>query len=638
MAGKPNVTFIASDEAFEASLEYLNNTREDIPVAVDVEASSLDPITGTLILLQIGTKSWVNVYDVRVLKKEQVIHLLNWLNTRKCIGHNFKFDIKYLAQKYGVVLRDVHDTMLAEAILFMGVGDPFIKYSTLVKKYCYVELEKETRKQFEDSPKVIITPELLEYSAADVMFLPYIFEFQMEQMQEKRSMNSYKLEMRLLPAVSCMELDGVTLDKDAWVILVKKAKAKANELSEEIRTRIEDTARRRITQKKFKDGRDMLEYFKVKLRGEHKKVAYSREYLSTVTDTEEMVTVFYDNFNTSSPYQMQRIMNLMGIPVTSTDSKYLKRDFPEFEFAVLLVDYRAWFKLATSFGENFYRHINPVTGKIHSSFDQMATRTGRFASSGPNLQNIKRGTDYRHSFIASKDYMMATADYSQIELRLAAEASKDENMLSAFRERRDLHAETAIGSFELNVTEEELDSELRTDGKSLNFAIIYGTSAKGIAYNFQIPHKEGLAILDRHRNLYPSLHSFIDVSREQILARGYSVTPLGRRRYFTVPNKFDRYNIKEKFKIYKEGFNHIIQGGSADMLKIAMVTVWENNPFGKLLRAVMSIHDEIVYEIHKSILEEGEAFIRDEMIKAGQIFIKSIPVEVGINIAPHWEK
>jgi DNA polymerase-1 len=335
---------------------------------------------------------------------------------------------------------------------------------------------------------------------------------------------------------------------------------------------------------------------------------------------------------------MQRVMNLMGIPVTSTDSKYLKRDFRSFEFAMRLVEYRHWLKMISSFGENFYDEINPVTKKIHSTFDQLATRTGRFASSKPNLQNVKRGADYRNSFIASPGYKMATADYSQIELRVAAELSKEENMLSAFREGRDLHAETAIYAFALDIGIEDLDIEIRTKGKSLNFAIIYGTSAKGIAYNFEIPHKEGLLILERHRELYPDLHNFIDVSREKILVTGHSVTSFGRRRYFTVPNTFNRYNMKEKFKIYKEGFNHMIQGGSADMLKIAMVKIYEGNPFGELLRALMSIHDEIVYEIHDSILEEGEEFIRHEMISAGEMFIKSVPVEVGIKVAPYWEK
>jgi DNA polymerase-1 len=636
--GKPQVTFVASSEAFAEAHKVIKTTSLETPIALDVEASSLDPSTGTLILLQIATKKWVYIFDVRQFKKGTIKSLLLWLNKRKLVGHNFKFDMKYLFNKYDVMLSNVHDTMLAEAIIHAGVGNPFTKYDDLVEKYCYVQLEKELRKEFEDSPDVIITPELIEYSANDVIFIPYIYELQMEELAERKSLNVYGLEMRLLPVVSDMESWGVTLDREKWAALLETAKEHAKRLDKEIRDIIFETVEKYIKRQKFEDARPMLEFFKVKLRGEHKKVAYSREFLSTVTDDDKMVEVFFANFNPGSTYQMQRIMNLMGIPVESTDSKYLKRDFKEYEFVTLLVDYRHWSKMVSSFGENFYEEINPVTKKIHSNFDQLATRTGRFASSGPNLQNVERAAGYRNSFIASPDYKMATADYSQIELRLAAEASKEENMLSAFREGRDLHAETAIGSFGIDVDIDKLDPEIRTKGKSLNFAIIYGTSAKGIAYNFEIPHKEGLAILERHRDMYPDLHNFIDVSREKILVTGHSVTPFGRRRYFTIPSKFNRFNMKEKFKIYKEGFNHIIQGGSADMLKIAMVKIYERNPFAEQLRALMSIHDEIVYEIHDSILEEGEEFIRNEMISAGEMFIKSVPVEVGIKVAPYWEK
>jgi len=640
MSGKPEITFIASNKAYNDSLLNLKNTPAEIPVGVDVETSSLDPFTGTLILLQIGTKSWVNVYDVRKLNNFQISQLLKWLNTkRKVIGHSFKFDLKYIYEKYGIMLKNIHDTMLAEAILYAGVGDPFTKYAELVSKYCYIDIDKDIRKEFEENPNIIITPEILDYSAMDVIFLPYIYDEQIELLKERNSLNVYSLEMRLLPAIAEMEHTGIALDEESWKELLKKAKATAKNISKEIKQQITDTVKKIISEENFTDGRDMLKFFKVTLTGENKKVAYSREYLSTVTTADEMMKVFHENFNPSSTYQMQRIMNLMGIPVASTNSKILKRDFNEYEFAMLLVDYRQWFKLATSFGENFFEHINPKTKKIHSSFDQLATRTGRFASSKPNMQNIKRGTDYRNSFIASPDYLLGTADYSHIELRLAAEVSKEENMLNIFREGRDPHTETAERVFDPSMFREELSKdEIRVRGKSLNFAVLYGTSAKGIAYNFQLPHSTGIEILERHKDLYPKLHDFIDLSREKILAAGFSITPFGRRRYFVVPRRFDRYNIKEKFKIYKEGFNHIIQGGSADMIKIAMVKTWEKNPFGNLLRAILTVHDEIVYEIHKSIIEEGEIFVREQMINAGQIFIKSIPVEVNIKVAPYWEK
>lgn len=232
--------------------------------------------------------------------------------------------------------------------------------------------------------------------------------------------------------------------------------------------------------------------------------------------------------------------------------------------------------------------------------------------------------------------MLITADYSQIELRLAAELAQEERMLSAFRNNVDLHQQTASDVFEIPF--DDVDEETRVKGKSVNFAILYGTSAKGLAYNFQIPHSEGLKILQRHEENYPALHGFITVFRKMLLRTAFAKTPFGRRRYFTIPRRWTVRDTKLKFKVWREGYNHVIQGGSADMIKIALLSIAENNPFGDLLRAVMTVHDEIVYEVHESILEEGREFVLKHMTLAGQTFIKSIPVEVGMKVAKHWEK
>ncbi len=634
---KPPVKFIGSDNSYAESISDLLELGKEQPVYLDLEASSLDPFTGTLILLQIGTESWVNIYDVRHLSEDKVKHLLALVEQHEVVGHNIKFDMLYIYEKYGVLLPRVYDTMLVEAILVAGIGDPYASLESLIKKYCNAEVDKGLRDAFIDNPTVQITPELIEYAADDVMYLPFIRKDQKEAIVEKKSANVFKLEMRLLPTVVRMEHRGVLLDKDLWKKLSKIATEKASELSETIIGEILKTVEKEIHDQQFENGKDMLDFFKVTLRGEHKRVAYSREYLGSVTDEAEMVKVFFDDFNPSSSHQMRRIMNLMGIPCDTTNSKYLKRDFGDNEFVALLISYREWLKLATSFGENFFAHINPKTGRIHSSFDQLATRTGRFASSKPNLQNIKRESDYRHSFIAPDDHVIGTYDYSQIELRLAAQCSQDGRMLSIFNEGRNMHTETAVAVFDMSETEE--DKEVYTNAKSLNFAILYGTSARGIAYNFSLPHSRGFEILEAHQELFPDLHRFIDDSREIILERAYSATPFGRRRYFTVPYRFKTKNdLKAKFKIYKEGFNHIIQGGSADMLKIAMVKIHEQNPFGEKLCPIIQVHDEIVFEIHESIQEEADKFIREQMIEAGEIFITDVPVEVDGHLKPYWEK
>lgn len=634
---KPPVKFIASDNSYAESISNLLKLDKEQPVYLDLEASSLGPFTGTLILLQIGTESWVNVYDVRHLSDDKVKHLLTLIEQHEVVGHNIKFDMLYIYEKYGVLFPKVYDTMLVEAILVAGVGDPYASLESLIAKYCSVKIDKGLRDSFIDSPDVQITPELIEYSANDIMYLSIIRKEQMEAIIEKRSLNVQKLEMRLLPAVVKMEHRGVLLDKDLWRKLADIAAGKASELSQVIIGEILKTVEKEIHEQQFKNGKDMLDFFKVSLRGEHKRVAYSREYLGSVTDEAEMMKVFFDDFNPSSSHQMRRIMNLMGIPCETTNSKYLKRDFGNNEFVALLISYREWLKLATSFGENFIALINPKTGRIHSSFDQLATRTGRFASSKPNLQNIKRESDYRHSFIAPDDHVIGTYDYSQIELRMAAQCSQDGRMLAIFNEDRNMHIETAVEVFDMSATKK--DVEVYTNAKSLNFAILYGTSARGIAYNFSLPHSEGFVILEKHQAMFPDLHRFIDDSREIILERAYSETPFGRRRYFTVPFRFKtKQDLKAKFKIYKEGFNHIIQGGCADMLKIAMVKIHEQNPFGEKLCPIMQVHDEIVFEIHQDIQEDADKFIREKMIEAGEIFITDVPVEVDGHLRPYWEK
>lgn len=635
--GKPQVTYVASNEAFNKSLDILLTTPKEIPISLDVEASSLDCFTGTLILLQIGTKEWINVYDVRHIDDSKIVYLLELLQTRLVVGHNIKFDLKYILEKYGILLKKVHDTMVVHAILVCGVGNHFPSYHDLVKKCCMVEIEKETRSKFQDNPKVQITPDVLNYAVRDVLYIPYIFDEQREELLKKKSKKVYDLEMELLPVVTRMEHNGVLLDTEKWLKLEKIAKQNMKELSQKMTDQIIGLVVEAVEQNDFEDGREMLEYFNVTLVGEFNRVAYKREYLSEVHDVDEMKKVFLENFNANSVPQMLRIMNLMGIDTDSTASKVLKRDHSDNEFAQILVEFREWTKKYTSFGRNFLEHINPKTGRIHSNYDQLATATGRFASSDPNLQNILKDVDYRNCFIAREGYLIGTYDYSQIELRIAAEASNEEEMLRPMREGKNLHADTARAIFHVGEDESQ-EVEVYTKAKSANFAILYGTSAKGLAYNFQIPWEDGKEILERHKLKYPNLHAFIDLVREQILARGYSVTPFGRRRYFTIPKRWTRYNFKEKFKIFREGFNHVVQGGSADMIKLSMIWIDQRNPFGDKLRLLMQVHDEIVVEIAKDIEKEADAFIREQMIKAGEVFVKSVPVDVGGEIHPYWTK
>jgi DNA polymerase-1 len=643
---QPPVTFIASPDAFAESIEKLLTLKEGIPVAFDIEATDLDPFTGRIILMQVGTKDWVNVYDVRKLPEDKVVYLLDLLKVREVISHNAKFEWLYVYEKYGIELNRLYDTMLSEVLILAGVGRPFYSLNDLTEKYVTVTLDKDTRSVFTDYD-LIITPEIVDYAANDVLYLPYIKEQQLEKLAEIKSLRVHDLEMRLLPVIAKMEHNGVLLNREEWTRLALAALDKAAELNEDIRDAIEDTVRSEIEKYAgdWEDARDMLKHFKVTLTKEKKKVKYSRDFLSTVTDVDGMVQVFNENFNSGSPIQMKRMFHLKGTPVSSTNSKVMKREFPKDPFVDLIVSYREWLKRGSSFGFNFFDFINPKTGRIHSQFNQLGTATGRFASEKVNLQNVLAESEYRNCFLASEGYEMLTADYSQIELVIAADMSGDPAMIEAFLAGESLHEQTAIevlGADPADVIPDEhgnrKNNKIYTIAKSTNFAIIYGTSAKGLATNFGLPHKEGLKILAKHKETYPKLHAFVDVAKAYIVSRGYSITKFGRRRHFVVARRFDKYTIKDKFRIEREGFNHIIQGGSADMVKLAMVNISELNPFGNLLRAILTVHDEVVYEARKDIAEEAMAFIEKQMVLAGEAFVSKVPVKVGIKRGPYWEK
>ncbi len=644
---KPPVTFISSPDAFAESIEKLLTLKEGIPVAFDIEATSLDPFTGQIILMQVGTKDWANVYDVRKLPEDKVVYLLDLIKIREVISHNAKFEWLYVYEKYGINLNKLYDTMLSEVLILAGLGRPFYSLNDLTEKYLGVTLEKNIRSAFEDNYDLIITPELVEYGANDVLYLPYIREQQLEKLAEIKSLRVHDLEMRLLPVVAKMEHNGVLLNREEWTRLAIYALDKAGELNTEIQESIVDVVRGEIEKYAgdWEDSRDMLQYFQVTLTKEKKKVKYSRDHLSTVKDVDGMVQVFNENFNSGSPKQMKRIFHLKGTPVSSTNSKVMKREFPDDPFVDLIVTYREWLKRGSSFGFNFFNFINKHTGRIHSQFNQLGTATGRFASEKVNLQNVLALSEYRNCFLATKGYEMITADYSQIELVIAADISGEPNMIEAFLAGESLHEQTAIKV--LNALPEDViadengdrkDNKIYTIAKSTNFAILYGTSAKGLAINFGLPHKEGLRILGKHKDIYPRLHAFINLAKASIVTKGYSITKFGRRRNFVVARRFDKYTIKDKFRIEREGFNHIIQGGSADMLKLAMVTISELNPFGDLLRMILTVHDEIVYEADKTIAQEAQEFIVKQMVLAGEAFVKKVPVKVGVKRGPYWEK
>ena len=254
------------------------------------------------------------------------------------------------------------------------------------------------------------------------------------------------------------------------------------------------------------------------------------------------------------------------------------------------------------------------------------------------MQNIIAEEGYRASFKSRPGYLLGTTDYSNIELRIMGEASREPAFINAFNEGKDLHTETA--SLVFQVPYDEVTKKQRTVAKSLNFAVIYGTTAQGLARNFSIPLSEGQALLRNYFAQFPILEFFIEQFGNKCIEIGYSLSLLGRKRFLSYALKpHNQREYKELAQAKRIAVNHLAQGTSADMIKLALVQMWYNNPFGyENFRPILTVHDEIVVEFKEELKEEAEEFIGKCMQEAGEAFLKIVPVGYSTIIDNCWRK
>ena len=303
-----------------------------------------------------------------------------------------------------------------------------------------------------------------------------------------------------------------------------------------------------------------------------------------------------------------------------------------------LIEFRMAKKKVTTYGTKFLEHINPITGRVHAQFHNIGTDTGRFSSSKPNMQNIPRDELYRQAFVARPGYKIIGIDYSQQEYRLAGALSGEIAIINAYIEGLDMH--TATASILFGVSAKDVTKEQRNYGKTINFAIIYGTSAWGLSNNMKITMNKAEEIMEMYFAGYPRLAKFKEMAENRILELGYSITALGRRRYNREVPLFGTPKEREKFlaRIKREGFNHIIQGTAADITKLAMINIYENNPYGDELRMLLQVHDEVISEVREDLADEAYLYIQEQMVMAEQPFLGSIPAVADGYISNTWEK
>lgn len=610
----------------ELALILSENVNE---VFVDLETTGLDPIVDKILLLQIMAGGQIFIYDLLKLNNEHLKYLINLLQFTKVtsVFHNAKFDLKFIYHNTGIWMDKVFDTMNCEVLINAGVGKSTYKLKDLVAKYCGIDMEKESRELFYKQEVHNITEQMLIYAAKDVQVLTDIYHQQTELIRQAKEEKVLEIEMGLLPVVAKMEYDGVLLNQDEWLKLDNAERERFDRvLKQLVETLIEESD---VT--KYKDANEYATALAIPVKT--KKLTRELELLTTP----ELIKGWASkNFNINSPKQLKTALNLIGIDVESVDKKVLKK-MEKSKVIDLLLERSESSKRISTYGRNVIEYIHPVTGRIHTEFLNMGAASGRFSSGNPlNLQNIPNASGYRECFIASPDYEWLSLDYSQQEFRLAGAISREQKIIDAYIAGADMH--TATASIIYNKPLNEIDKKERFVGKTANFTILYGGTEWALGRNLDIPIDESLQIIKLFKEGFPTLSAFKEAAESAIIKLGYSSTPLGRRRYNPPKPLYMTGNEYVKFisKIKREGFNHIIQGGAADITKIAMLYIARNNPFGDKLRMLIQVHDEINLEAHKSIANDAVEFVREQMLIAEQPFLGEIPAAVDANTGSHW--
>ncbi len=592
----------------EDNFEFItdqNRLEEIIPefekfsvLSLDTETSEYNPFKAKLLLVQLATPKNTFVLDALKLNISPLKYILEAKKPLKII-QNAKFDYEVLRVKTGIKIGSIFDTMLSERILTCGLSRD-VSLKNLAEKYLGVTLDKKIRESFYEprnpAARGKFSKEQLEYAAKDASILIEIFKKQLKSLEEEALIETAKLEFNLVPVVAEMELRGSLIDKEKWREHMKELELKRNLINAEIQ----------------KELRHLNPYSQVDLFGNEE-----------------------DSINLDSPLQLLAVFKKLGLNLPNTSEATLR--LSDHQLAKKLLEYRAYEKMITSFGESILEKINPDTGRLHPDFMQLGADTGRFTCNNPNLQQIPADSGFRSCFIATPGYKLITADYSQIELRIMAEVSEDPAFLRAFREDRDLHSLTASQMFKVGIA--EVDKNRRFQAKSINFGLMYGRGPVSLANQIGLDIEESRRLLDIYFSTYKKVKIWLDQIAREAIRNGHVRTLGGRKRVFSLPSKNDPDYQKLISSIQRQGKNTPIQGTSADITKYALIFIKEEFDKRELdAYLIHTVHDEIVAEAREDQAQEAAKVVEEQMIRAGEKLLKKVPVKVDVRISDCWEK
>lgn len=589
---------IADADALAELIAHIRSTKR---LSVDLETTSLDPnraeIVGFALALPNATPCYVPVGHRglgvapqldRAWVLEQLRPVLQAPDVAK-IGQNLKYDWVVLA-RHGVTLAGIaEDTMLAAYVLDPArasfsldslareiLGHDTIKYEDVAGRgrkqvpFAEIPVDMATRYAAEDADVALQLSEQL---------VPRVREASLSRLL-------FEVEVPLVPVLARMEYHGIQVDEAALHRLSAEFSERLSELEQRVEQRIGEPI--------------------------------------NLASPKQLATLFFEKLG-YAPVKKTKT----GY---STDHSVLEALAREHDLPKLVLQHRTLAKLKSTYVEALLKMINPLTGRVHTSFNQTGAATGRLSSSDPNLQNIpirtEDGRRLREVFVAAPGHTLIAADYSQIELRVMAHLSGDAHFLEAFRQGEDIHARTAR---EILTNGQPPDTEMRRRAKAINFGILYGLSEFGLAKQLEIPRAEARAYIQAYFGRYPKIRQFLDDTIETARSRGYVSTLAGRRRFLP---ELQSKNTTARQGAERIAMNTPIQGSAADLIKMAMLRVDAALRTRELqARLLLQVHDELVVEAPHAEKAEVETLLREEM---ANVMTLSVPLEVEVGSGHNW--
>jgi DNA polymerase I len=593
----PHQYYLVENEMQRASLRAELSVRSEF--CFDTETTGLDPHSSELVCLSFSFRKHEAFCVTLPGKREEAQVILNEFREIfgderiMKIGQNMKYDLLMLMQ-YGIEVKGkMFDTMLAHYLI-----QPELKHNLDHLCEVYLNYRKIPTQELigakgknQLSMRSVSLDRLRDYSCEDADLTYRLKDALAAELEKSNLVELFEsLEMPLVPVLAGMEMAGVRLDTMAL-----------NNYAADLRNQIID-----------------LEKDIIGLAGQ--------------------------DFNISSPKQLGEILfeklkidtnaKLTKTKQYSTNEEVLAQLEHKHPIVAKILEYRGLKKLLNTYVETLPGLINKSTGKIHTSYNQAITATGRLSSNNPNLQNIpirdENGREIRKAFIPSDtEHVFLSADYSQIELRIMAALSKDPQMLEAFAGNQDIHSITAAKIFKVPV--KEVTSDMRRKAKTANFGIIYGISAFGLSQRLNISRSEAKSLIDGYFENFPLVKDYMDNSIRMARKEGFVQTIMGRRRYL---GDINSNNAVVRGMAERNAINSPIQGSAADIIKMAMISIYkELQEQGLKTRMILQVHDELNFDVYKTELEKVERIVRDKMENA---VIFEVPLTVEMKAADNW--